>query len=265
MDATLQGANLTADELNVSLSSHADAEEREQEEHHIHMPGPSYWPIILSVAILITVIGLLFIPDAPWLAVIGAPCVLVCILGWALEDPMGEAAKTSLQAQIPSHMSREVLDKARETVERIVTFGSTAYSAHPIKLELENDGTVLSMYGKVELEAQRDEIEEAVRRIPGVGQINNFIVAEDAILRLAYAKLDSLREKGKLEGAKNLYVLVENYILSLYGDVPTIDMKYMLEKEMLGIPGVRVVINHIGLNKEIPGNLGHTLNKIGGA
>jgi osmotically-inducible protein OsmY len=124
---------------------------------------------------------------------------------------------------------------------------------------------VLSMYGKVELEAQRDEIEEAVRRIPGVGQINNFIVAEDAILRLAYAKLDSLREKGKLEGAKNLYVLVENYILSLYGDVPTIDMKYMLEKEMLGIPGVRVVINHIGLNKEIPGNLGHTLNKIGGA
>ena len=31
--------------------------------------------------------------------------------------------------------------------------------------------------------------------------------------------------------------------------------------ESLGI-GVRVVVNHIGLNKEIPGNLGRTRNKI---
>jgi hypothetical protein len=40
-------------------------------------------------------------------------------------------------------------------------------------------------------------------------------------------------------------------------------MKYMLEREIVGIPGVRVVINHIGLNKDIPGNLGRTNNKIG--
>jgi len=97
-----------------------------------------------------------------------------------------------------------------------------------------------------------------------VTKVNNFIVAEDAILGLANAKLDSLRAKGKLEGASNLSVLVENYILHLYGDTPTKEMKYMLEREMLGLPGVRIVVNHIGLNKDIPGNLGKTLNKVGG-
>ena len=58
-------------------------------------------------------------------------------------------------------------------------------------------------------------------------------------------------------------MLVENYILSLYGEVPKPEMKYMLEKELVGIPGVRVVINHIGLNEDIPGDLGKTTNKVG--
>jgi hypothetical protein len=40
-------------------------------------------------------------------------------------------------------------------------------------------------------------------------------------------------------------------------------MKYVLEREILGIPGVRVVINHIGLDENIPGNLGRTSNKVG--
>lgn len=262
MDATLHGANLAVDEVNSSV----DIEETEIEaHHHIHLPGPSYWPVILSIAILVTVTGLLFIPDAPWLTVIGAPFILVGILGWALENPMGTTEDVDVTKKVSGQpMSPAVVDEVREAIERIVTFGSVAYSTHPIKVVLENDNTVLSLYGKVELEAQRDKIDEVVHNLPGVGEVFNFIVAEDAILRLAYAKLDSLREKGKLEGARSLSVLVENYILNLYGEVPAIDMKYMLEKEMLGIPGVRVVVNHIGLNKEIPGNLGHTLNKVGG-
>ncbi|HEX4202726.1 MAG TPA: hypothetical protein VHZ51_00675 [Ktedonobacteraceae bacterium] len=262
MDATLQSAHSTVDEL----SSSADADERELEEHHIHMPGPSYWPIILGIAILVTLAGVLFIPDAPWLSIVGAPFVLVGILGWALEDPMGGAGHiTVTKKPLGQPMSPQVVDKVQEAIERVVTFGTTAYSTHPIKVVLENDNTVLSLYGKVELEAQRDEIDQIVHNMPDVGEVFNFIVAEDAILRQAYAKMDSLRAKDKLEGAQGLSVLVENYILNLYGAVPTVEMKYMLEKEMLGIPGVRVVVNHIGLNKEIPGNLGHTLNKIGGA
>lgn len=84
MDSSLHSANATEDTLHVSSAlDHAEAEG----EHHIHLPGPSLWPLILGVAILVTVSGLLFIPDAPWLAIIGAIFVLVGILGWGLEDP----------------------------------------------------------------------------------------------------------------------------------------------------------------------------------
>ena len=259
MDTTLQSASLTAKDLEESLHIDQDAE---AEEHHIHLPQPSLWSILLSIAITVTVIGLLFIPDAPWLTVIGAPFVLIGILGWGLENPMGH---TEAAPAVPTGpMNQQILEKAREVVEEIVTVSSTVFSTHPITVELENEGAALSLYGKVELEAQRQEIEDAVRSIPGVTKVNNFIVAEDAILGLATAKLDSLRAKGKLEGASNLSVLVENYILHLYGDTPTKEMKYMLEREMLGLPGVRIVVNHIGLNKDIPGNLGKTLNKVGG-
>ncbi len=65
-----------------------------------------------------------------------------------------------------------------------------------------------------------------------------------------------------MEDAQEIRILVENYILNLYGIVPTTDMRMMLEREMIGIPGVRVVVNHIGLNEDIPGNLGRTRNKI---
>ncbi|HEY7415226.1 MAG TPA: cytochrome c oxidase subunit 4 [Ktedonobacteraceae bacterium] len=259
MDSTL-GTKLPADGINSSLSH------TEEEQHHIHMPSPSFWPLLLSIAILIAVGGLLFMPDNPWLTIFGIPFILIGIIGWALEDTMGEKSTViSVQPAVSTGpMSRQVLGQARDAVSRVITVSSIAYSAHPIKVMLENDNTVLSLYGKVELEAQRQEIEDAVRSVPGVTTIQNHIVAEDEILNNAYRVIDNLRQKGKLEGASDISALVENYILSLYGQVPTTEMKYMLEKEMIGVPGVRVVINHIGLNEDIPGNLGRTLNKIGG-
>lgn len=260
MDTSLQRANLSVDELDTSLQ----AEQVEEEEHHIHMPGPSWWPVLLGAAILVTVIGLLFIPDGPWLSVAAAPFILVGILGWALEDPMGGHAE-AVHAHGAPLPAREVLDEARAAAERVVTVSSTPYSVHPIKVELESEdnGVVLGLYGKIELEAQREELEEAVRAVPGVTDVKNFVVAEDTILSAAYARIDTMREQGKLDGATNLSVLVENYILHLYGDVPKSSIKYALEREVIGIPGVRVVVNHIGLNKDIPGNLGKTANKIG--
>ena len=186
------------------------------------------------------------------------------ILGWALEDPLGGHAE-SVHTRKVSLPAREVLDEARAAAERVVTVSSTPYSVHPIKVELESEdnGVVLGLYGKIELEAQREELEEAVRAVPGVTDVKNFVVAEDTILSAAYTRIDAMREQGKLDGATNLSVLVENYILHLYGDVPKSSMKYALEREVIGIPGVRVVVNHIGLNKDIPGNLGKTSNKIG--
>jgi hypothetical protein len=264
MDTSLQRANLTAEEVNASL---ANNHEDSAEEHHIHLPSPSLWPLILGAAMLITVTGFLFFPDNPWLTIVGAPLVLIGILGWAFEDPMGGAgeAQTELSERYATLKPEAILDMARAIVENVVTISSTAYSTHPVRVEIDDikgEGIVLALYGKVELEAQRDAVEAEMWGLPKVINVLNFIVAEDSILRAANARLDDLRAKGKLTGSNNVSVLVENYILHLYGDVPNNDMKFMLERELIGITGVKVVVNHIGLNEDIPGNLGRTRNKI---
>lgn len=266
METSLHSVNIAADDLARSFELNQAA--AEEAAHHVHLPNPSLWPLILSVAILVTVAGLLSLPDVPWLSIIGTPFILVGIMGWALEDPMAQKNQREERERpiVPAHSAaaQTILQQAREIADRIVTVSSTEYSTHPVKVEIEDDGIVLALYGKVELEAQRQRLEDALLNVPGVTGIRNFIVAEDAILETANARIEKLQSQGKLEGANNISILVENYILHLYGDVPKSEMKHMLERELLGIPGVRVVVNHIGLNKDIPGNLGKTLNKIGG-
>lgn len=260
METSLQSANLTEDELSTS---HVEA--GGEEEHHVHLPNPSLWPLILAIAIIVTIAGMLFIPENPWITIIGAPFVLIGILGWGLEDPMAAPHDEASRNYSPNLKPEDILEMAQEVVDRTVTISSTAYSTHPVRIEIDDiqgDTVVLALYGKVELEAQRDELEDAIWQLPNVINVRNFIVAEDAILNTANSRLDALRAKGKLDGASGISVLVENYILHLYGDVPTKEMKELLEREMIGIAGVRVIVNHIGLDKDIPGNLGKTRNKI---
>jgi hypothetical protein len=271
MKTTLHSADIAVNPISSPLEIREIHQQvAEEEEHHIHLPGPSYWPLLLSAAILVAVAGLLFIPDNPWIAILAVPFVLIGILGWGLEDPMGIAPTHQVptpQVKKPAPPAQIVLDKSREVVERIVTCSSTAYSTHPIKVEIESDqgseGIILAIYGKTELQAQRQELEDALRSVHGVIEVKNFVIAEDAILPMADQRLENLKAQGKLDGVHDISMLVENYILHLYGDVPNTKMKYTLEREMIGIPGVKVVVNHIGLDKDIPGNLGKTANKIG--
>ncbi len=264
MDTTLHSVGLAVDNLEQSA---AISQEVEEAEHHIHLPNPSYWPLILGAAVLVEVTGLLFVPEGPWLSIIAAPFVLLGILGWGLEDPMAHPTSTEkhVHKDRPIRSAQEILDMANAALESVVTFGSTAYSTHPIKVEIEEDhgkdGVVLTVNGKVELVTQRQEIYDVLRSIAGVIDVKNFVVAEDEIQDLANKRLENMQAQGKLDGAQNLSLLVENYILNIYGDVPNKKMKYALERELIGIPGVRVIVNHIGLNKDIPGNLGKTANK----
>ncbi len=253
----------------------ADAAEHEGEEGHvhIHMPNGSLWPIFLALAVGITMAGILVINTNPWISIIAAPFILVCIIGWGLQDPFASragAAKTSLMPTTyteaaatgqPTVLAELLLQEAQDVADRTVTVSSFAWSAHPVKVEIEREGVVLALYGKIELEAQKKVLEENLLKMPGVIDVKNFLVAEDALLNAVNARVDKLKADGKLEGAKDISVLVENYIVSLYGETPTSAMKYMLEKELVGIPGVRVVINHIGLDEDIPGNLGKTRNR----
>jgi osmotically-inducible protein OsmY len=273
MNTPLQSTGIAGDELA------APALDVSEEEHaggsHIHLPNPSYWPILIGLALLITFVGLLIVNTTPVLLIVGVVLVFISILGWGLENPFAskteavaqegyarsfaEAAITGKQTPLAAAALRE----AEDVVEQTVTISSTAWSAHPVKVFVEREGVVLSLYGKVELEAQKQEVENALRRMPGVIDVMNFLVAEDELLNAVNRVIEDMKAAGKLDGATNIHALVENYIVSLYGEVPKPEMKYMLEREITAIPGARVVINHIGLNEDIPGNLGRTSNRIG--
>lgn len=274
MNTPLQSVDLTANELRASSPAAEELGEGEVE-HHIHMPNPSLWPLILSVAIAVTVGGLLFVNSFPWVSIIAAPFVLLCIVAWGVQDPFAPHEGTGRSTDLPTTyaeaaetgrptvLAEHLLQEAQDVADSTVTVSSTEWSAHPVKVEIEGEGVILALYGKIELAAQRKELEERLRQMPGVIDVKNFLVAEDDILNAVNERIEKLRGAGKLEGARDVRVLVENYIVSLYGYTPTNEMKYMLEREILGIPGVRVVINHIGLNEDIPGNLGKTNNKVG--
>jgi len=277
MNTPLQSTHLSGDELELAASGSQEQEEAhaEGEGVHIHLPNPSFWPIVVAAAILLIMTGVLISSSTPALLIIGIPLLLIGMLGFALEDPNapkeaavkpGEYAMSFAEAATsgkPTVLGQIALREAEDVVESTVTISSTAWSAHPVKVFIEREGVVLSLYGKVELEAQKEEVEAALRKMPGVIDVMNFLVAEDELLISVNRVIDNLKAAGKLEGAKDLSVLVENYIVSLYGEVPTPEMKYMLEREITALPGSRVVINHIGLDKDIPGNLGRTSNRIG--
>src|SRR5579883_1064017 len=220
MNTPLKNTSVTEEELLASDVAADEEQVEEEEEAHIHLPGPSLWPLLLSAAILLVFVGLILIgtpghdqlaPLAPWFIFIGLPCVLIGIMGWALENPHGAAhgeqarggryATSFADASItgkPTVFAEQVLDQAEGVVESTVTIGSTAWSAHPVKVFVEREGVVLSLYGKVELEAQKKEVEAAVRQVPGVLDVMNFLVAEDELLNAVNAAIEGLQAAGKL-------------------------------------------------------------------
>ena len=99
----------------------------------IQLPGPSVWPLLLSVSVVVFVAGLLFIDNYPWLSLITIPLVLIGILGWALEDPVARPAPAS-QAGYTSTAAVEIMLGGRqEEADYPMTFGRTKVSAYPVK------------------------------------------------------------------------------------------------------------------------------------
>jgi cytochrome c oxidase subunit 1 len=56
-------------------------------ESHIHLPSPSYWPIILSFGMLIIAYGVIY---STLLLAAGAAVAILALFGWALEPPTAD-------------------------------------------------------------------------------------------------------------------------------------------------------------------------------
>lgn len=48
----------------------------------IHLPGPSYWPLVLSIALVILAFGVIL---QPVVAVVAGLAALVSVIAWGLE------------------------------------------------------------------------------------------------------------------------------------------------------------------------------------
>jgi len=70
----------TAEELLAEQEASADA--------HIHMPSPSFWPIVVAFSLPIMAYGIIF---SRWMIPIGFGIALLGIYGWALEPPTAAA------------------------------------------------------------------------------------------------------------------------------------------------------------------------------
>ena len=56
-------------------------------EAHIHLPSPSYWPIILSFGMLVIAYGVIY---STLLLAAGAAIIVLALFGWALEPPTAD-------------------------------------------------------------------------------------------------------------------------------------------------------------------------------
>jgi hypothetical protein len=131
---------------------------RDGEASHLPHHQLSVWPLLLSAAISLLVVGLLFVPDNPWLALIALPLILVGIIGWALEDPAAESA--------PTHE----LIKAHESIsiEKCETVNLPAVMAGQAQEGVDHRREAVSMTDTILLIAQETEVfsgdDQAVRQ-----------------------------------------------------------------------------------------------------
>ncbi len=64
----------TAEDILAEMEANAD--------HHIHMPSPSYWPIVLAFSLPFIAYGVIF---SRFISIVGVVILLLAMFGWAME------------------------------------------------------------------------------------------------------------------------------------------------------------------------------------
>ena len=74
----------TKDGKLVRIAETEDVVQKRSDGKHIHLPSPSYWPIVLAFGMPIVAYGLIF---SLWLCLIGGLIMGAAIFGWVMEPP----------------------------------------------------------------------------------------------------------------------------------------------------------------------------------
>ena len=71
----------------VATAEEILAEQEANADHHIHMPSPSYWPIILALTLPIVAFGIIY---NVLISIVGAGMLVFAAFGWALEPSVAD-------------------------------------------------------------------------------------------------------------------------------------------------------------------------------
>jgi cytochrome c oxidase subunit 1 len=74
----------TKDGKLVRIAETEDVAQKRSDGKHIHLPSPSYWPIVVAFGLPIVAYGLIF---TLWLCLVGGLIVVTGLFGWVLEPP----------------------------------------------------------------------------------------------------------------------------------------------------------------------------------
>jgi cytochrome c oxidase subunit 1 len=84
-----QGVGDHHDFVRIATAEQIMAEQEANADAHIHLPSPSYWPMVLAFGLPIMAYGVIY---SFWMIAVGAALVLLSMFGWALEPHTATAA-----------------------------------------------------------------------------------------------------------------------------------------------------------------------------
>jgi cytochrome c oxidase subunit 1 len=74
----------------VATGAEVIANEEAHTDAHIHMPSPSYWPIVLAFSVPVLAYGVIY---SSLLIAAGAAIAIMAMFGWALEPPTADESE----------------------------------------------------------------------------------------------------------------------------------------------------------------------------
>ncbi len=106
------------------------------------------------------------------------------------------------------------------------------------------DGQV-DLSGLLETQDQFDAVFSAIKHTPGVRAVRSDVIVTEQIADFVATAISQMRAKGKLDDNDDIEVLAEHQIVYLNGQVGTLEKKAAVEREALGVAGVRLVVNQL--------------------